>query len=455
MRSVFLVLLPLLLTPPSWAALATDADAGEFFFRSKYSLFPSGQASRTSLESKLFRTETELSYRSAWDHKEYILQGNQIIRDIQVARFVETKSTTPLYSLNRSDSPAIKSLTTKTSLEIIAVEDFWARVKEKKGSAQGWVPLHTLQSCHDDLGVFTNLIDTYLRAGPSSNASVITTLPRLRRLIPLEIGKDFLKVQYENHIGFVDITHFISRADFANLAYHPQKNWVRVLYRNNDRLITSQAQAIPLKEVLGYVADGHRGIVKNSSGAYSPPLRARVEILKPEAHVWGISQLEGHGEVWWKRKNLLVEESKPVTSNQILTDTLMKREIYSIAFESKNSLRGLVSSNGIYRTEDGITWTQIPQFGKSNYPVSIHPNGTWFVGPYKSINKGQSFLPFIRWDNIAQAIESAYHRNPKILKLTQIEALPNSRIQILVDTGSDKVKLRSLIGDLRWDVIKN
>lgn len=443
------------ITPPTWAALATDASSAISFFRSKESLFPSGQVSRSELESKLLRSETELSYRSTWDNKEYTLQADQIIRDIQVARFVETNQTTSLYSLNRTDSLALKSLAAKTTLEILNVEDFWARVKEKNGSLQGWVPLHTLQNTHDDLGVFTNLIDTYMRKEASAASAVITTLPRLRRILPLEIHKQFLKIQYEGQIGYVDITHFVSRADFANLAYHPKKNWIAVLYRNNDTLITKTGEAIPLKEILGYITNGRRGIIKKGDPSYGPPLRARVEVIKQEAHIWGLSQLAGHGEVWWKSKDLLLQDSKPGSTSAISTEALLKREIYSIAFESKNSVRGLVSSEGVYRTEDGLTWTLIPQFGKNNYPVSIHPNGTWFVGSFKSTNQGKSFEPFIRWEIIAKAIEMAYHRNPRILKLTQIEALPNSRILIHVDTGSSKVKLRSLIGDLNWDVVKN
>ncbi len=455
MRSIFSLVIPVLfVVPNSWAALATDAGSALSFFRNKNSLFPSGQVSRNTLEENLLRTENEIAYRTSWDKKEYLLQGHEILRDIQVARYVENKVLTPLLSLNRSDSSPVKILAAKTQLEILVVEDFWARVKEKSGPTQGWIPLHILQARHDDLGVFSNIVETHLRKEPHLSSTALTTLPRLTRVIPLEITKSFIKVQHQGHIGYADITHFVSRADFANLAYHPKKHWMTVLYRNNNALISQKGETVPLNEVLGYVANTHRGIVVRSDSSFSPPIRARVEILKLEANTWGISKIDGHGEVWWKKKNLLFE-NEPKVKNTISTDDLMKREIYSIAFENKNSIRGLVSSEGVFRTEDGLTWTEIPLFEKQNLPVSIHPNGTWFVGSYKSTNQGKSFEPFIRWDNIAQAIESAYHRNPKILRLTQIEALPNQQVQILVDTGSHKVKLKSSIGDIRWDVIKN
>ena len=454
MQSLFSLFLPFVLFSPSaFAALSTDAETALSFYRDKNSLFPSGQVSRTTLETRLLRSENEIAFRSQWDKKEFRLQADQIVRDIQVARFVESKDAVSILSGNRSDAMVLKALPSKTNLEVLSVDDFWAQVKEPKENITGWIPLHHLQSRHDDMGYFMNIIDTYLREKPLANGKVITTIPRLYRLLPLEITKNFLKVKYDDNVGYVDITHFISRADFSTLAYHPQKGWQQALYRNNDMLLSQSGLTLPLKEILGYVTDSHRGVVVRGTGAL--PLRARVNIVKLEANNWGVSRIDGHGEVWWKKKNLLITTPSPLADTTLTTDELMKRELYSIAFENKNSLKGLVSSEGVYRTEDGVTWTLLPQFGKKNYPVSIHPNGTWFVGSFKSSNRGKSFEPFIRWEQIAQAIESTYHKNPKIMRLTQIEALENSRVLIHVDTGSRNIKLRSLIGDIRWDVIKN
>lgn len=456
MRSLLSLTFPLLIfATTAGAALSTDAESALSFYRNKRSLFPSGQVSRNTLESKLVRTENDIFFRSQWDKKEFRLQADQIIRDTQVTRFAETKVAVPLLASPQSSALQLRSLPPRSPVEVIAVDDFWAQVQENESKTQGWIPLHHLQSRHDDTGYFMNIIDVYLRTEPQENAKIITTIPRLKRVLPLEIQKNFIKVQYGDHTGYADITSFVSHSDFAALAYHPKKGWQQVLYRNNDSLILQNGQVIPVKETLGFVADSRRGIVVRTGTSYGPPLRARVNILKLEASLWGLSRVDGHGEVWWKKTDLLAEVSRAPSQNTLTTDELMKRELYSIAFENKNSLRGLVSSEGIYRTEDGATWTLIPQFGKQNYPVSIHPNGTWFVGSFKSTNRGKSFEPFIRWEQIAQAIESTYHKNPKIMRLTQIEALENSRIQIYVDTGSRRIKLRSLIGDIRWDVIKN
>ena len=452
MRSLFSLALPILLiSPPTLAALATDANSALSFYRSKDSSFPSGQASRTILESKLVRTQSDASFGIRWDNKGYEMQGNQLLRDIQVARMVDTKSGCQLLSLNRADASVVKTLAQPTTVEIIDTDFYWARVKTPD-QTQGWVPLSVLQNRHDDTGVYVNVIDTFIRKTPSSFAPVITTLPRLKRVLPVAYEKGFIKIQYKNFVGFVDINHFVSRADFSNLAYVQGKSWIPVTHRNGSKVVSAQREEIELQNVLGFVTTPNRGIVIRPSASWGPQLMSRVEIVKPEPEMWAVSRLDGHGEVWWKRTAATVERT-PAVAN-MATEELLKKEIYSIAFENKNSVRGIVSSEGIYRTDDGLHWTPIPQFGKQNYPVYIHPNGTWFVGSYKSINNGKSFEPFIRWDKIAEAIEAAVHRNPKLLRLTQIEAMPDSQVMIYVDTGSSKIKLRSSLDNSNWKVIR-
>ncbi len=446
----------LLASSTAVAALSTDAHEAMSFYRGPQSAFPSGQLSRAALDAKLSRTETQFHFLVSWDKKVFNLPGPTLLRDIHVTRFAETKTGVELLRSNLSSASAVKSLPGTTGVQILGTDSYWAKVMEAKTGVQGWIPLHLLQAHRSDQGVFINLIDTYLRKTPVNGSEVITTLPRLQRIVPLAFEKGFLKIKYNQNVGYVDITHLTSKADFANLAYHKEKKWQAVTHRDGDALVTVTGERLPLAEIIGYVTNNHRGIVSKPLSANGPQIRSRVEILKPQANIWGISKIDGHGEVWWKKSDLLLEEKAPNHST-ITTDELMKREIYSIAFENKNSVRGLVSSEGVYRTEDGKTWTLIPQFSKGNFPVSIHPNGSWFIGSYQSKNQGRSFEPFIRWDRIAEAIESTYHRNPKILKLTQIQALPNSQIQIFVETGLNRVKLRSTLSaaNYDWKVVKN
>ncbi|UYL07999.1 SH3 domain-containing protein [Bdellovibrio sp. SKB1291214] len=454
MHSIILSVLPIFFAASSaYAALATDASAAISFYRTKESPFSSGQASRTILESRLISTQIESTYRVRWDRREYELEAKQILKDIQVAKLVDTNSACQLLSLNRNDSGAIKVLNAGATVEILETDDYWARVRTYKDKVTGWVPLSMLKNRHDDVGVFVNIMDTYLRGEAHSFAKVITTVPRLSRVQPLGFEKGFMKISFNNMVGFVDVNHFASRADFSNLAFVDNK-WIPITHRNGEYLVSAQRAQIPLQRSLGYVTSSTRGVVIRATPG-GPQLLSRVEITKPEANIWALSKVDGHGEVWWKRNSVSHEITPVADKNTITTDELMKREIYSIAFENKSSVRGIVSAEGIYTTEDGLTWKQIPQFGKQNYPVYIHPKGQWFVGSYKSTNLGQSFEPFIRWEIVADAIEASIHRNPKLLRLTQIEAVSPTQIIINVDTGSSKIKLMSSLSDsTHWTVLK-
>lgn len=422
------------------------------FYRNQNSLFPSGQASRLDLETHQIRAEMDIHYDVTWDKKEFTLPGAEILRDVDVLHWAESKANVQLLSNNESNAPILKVLKAGEKLSIIQTDSYWAQVYDAGVKKIGWVPLHQLVSHNEDKGVFINFIDTYIRQAPRDSAPLLTTLPRLQRILPLAIVKNFLKIEYNHQIGYVDINHFISRADFANLAYDPhKKTWVVISHRENENLVSVTGQKLAIAEATGYVTTSQRGIVVNPLLDDGPRLRSQVTIVKPEAFIWGVSNLDGHGQVWWHKTNLLL----PVESGtSITTEELMKKEIYSISFESKDSLRGLVSAGGVYRTDDGKNWTFLPQFGKQNYPVNIHPKGPWFVGSFRSVDQGHNFEPFIRWERIAEAIEANTHHNPRILKLTQIQSLP-SQIQIFVDTGTQKVKLRSSLDNFNWYVIRN
>lgn len=437
-----------------WATPSTSLPPATPFYRSPQSLFASGQANRSLLEDKLVRSELDVQYRARWNNKEYTLKADSLIRDIQVAKLVRTRSAAQVLSEKKSNAKTVETLSPQAPLEILAADDYWAQVLNPKTNKKGYLPLHLLEARNEDRGYFINLIDTYLRKSTEQGSEIITTIPRLTRLEAIRFEKGWMKVHYKAYSGYVDINHFVSRADFANMAYHPKYKWVGILYRDNDFLVTNTKKRIPLDEVWGLLTNSARGVIAdNNQNSTEPPLRARVQILQPEAHIWGVSLLEGHGEVWWKKNNLLLPTNPRSTKDdEITTEQLMKRKIYSIAFANKKSLKGLVSAEGIYRTDDGVTWKLIPQFEDQNLPVSIHPDGAWFAGSYKSTDEGKDFAPFIRWDRLAQAIESSVHRSPKILKLTRIDALPHSQIQILVDTGVQNLKLRSSLEGERWIV---
>lgn len=449
-------LLALFILPPASSAILSSTSSALPFYRAQQSLFASGQASRELLEETLNRSELEVRFKVAWNKKSYDLKGTSLFRDIQLSKNVRVIAGGEILAERKSNSKSLQSISKDTALILLDCDEYWAFVQNPKNNIKGFTPLHLLQSKNEDSGYYINLIDTYLRKSSKLGSGIITTIPRLTRLEVIGIQKGWVEVKYNKQTGFADINHFVSRADFATLAFHPKHKWVTVTHRDNDFLVTSAQQKIPIKELWGMVTSAERAVIFDNSTRGIPPLRSQVAIVKPQAQLWGISRLPEHGDVWWQKSNLLLNnklfEIKIV--DEISTEQLIKRKLYSISFGAKDSLLGVASANGIYTTTDGIKWKPVAQFSDKNYPVSIHPDGAWFVGSYRSDDQGKSFDPFIRWDNLTKAIQSAYHRTPKILRLTKIESLPGSRVQIQVDTGIQSIKLRShLLGDI-WEVVR-
>jgi hypothetical protein len=312
--------------------------------------------------------------------------------------------------------------------------------------------LHLLEAPVEDEGVFITLIDSFLRKTPQNSSAIITTVPRMQRLTALGIEKTFLKVAYQNHVGYLDLANLVGRADFAMWAYHKNKGWLGISHRENGFLFTVDNQKIALESFIAFNPYVNRGVACQKLTDDAPSIRSRVEIANSKAHRWALSALEGHGTVWWRMEEL-ENGAKNEGAHQISADQLMKREVTAVAFANK-SLKGLASAEGVFRTEDGKTWKEIPLFEGKNYPVAIHPDGIWYVGNFRSFDEGKTFEPYIKWDKLAERIQGALHKPPRHLRIAQIEPLTNSRIRILVDTGVQKVKMQAHVLSQEWMMVK-
>ncbi len=422
------------------------------FYRNLQSPFASGQAQRQELESRLKSQEFHHSLKVSWNKKDFHLEGHQIIQEIHcVEKGVLTENTSLLES-RQDTSKALGLLSKDQSVEILNIQGYWAQVREPFRNTIGWIPQASLSPKSDDLGVFINLIDTFLRKKPSHESSMITTVPKAQRLKIVGYDNGFLKTQYLNYEGYVDLSHLISRADFAVWALK-NKKWVNAHHREDQFLVTNDGTKIPLDELSAYAGNPNKGVVINAEGA-EPPVRAHIQILERESHQWALSQMPGHGLVWWKKESLL-NSKKIIPLTTVLTaEEILKKEIFSVALEGSKKVKGLISAKGIYKTENGETWTYLPQFGTQDLPVSVHPDGVWFVGSFKSSDRGKTFEPFIRWDQLAGLIDSHLGKHPKHIRLQKFESLPKGQLQVFVDAGSARMTLRYNLLSSAWSVVK-
>jgi hypothetical protein len=423
------------------------------FFRSPQSPFASGQLPRLELEKRLKGQEFHHTFKVSWNHKEFWLEGRQLMQEINCASVAQLLENSQHFESNLSTSKSLGLLTKDQDVEIVSLSGYWAEVKNPRTQKIGWVPQSKLKIKNEDAGVFVSLVDTYIRKKPSHDSEIVTTVPRAQRLKIIGYDNGFLKTQYLDHQGYVDLSLLVSRADFAVWAYHGDDKWQLVSHRENQYLITKDGKKIPLEEINSMIGNPTKAVV-SSAETSEPPVRAHIEILQTDSYQWGLSQIPGHGLVWWKKDSAQATPAKPEPAVVITTEELLKRQVFSLALEGSKQVKGLVSAQGIYKTEDGIHWTQLKQFGNQDLPVSVHPDGFWFVGSYQSSDRGETFEPFIRWDQLAEMIENHLGRHPRQIRLQKLEALPKGQMQLMVDTGSGHVQLRYHILNSSWSVVK-
>ncbi len=422
------------------------------FYRNQQSLFPSGQVPRSDLEKAVLSRELSPSFRVTWNKKEFEIPGDSLTKDVQITRTLISKLKTEVLKSPQSGSVRLFTIPAKTAVVVLKTDSFWAEIVDPKQKLKGWVPLHHFHPPAEDTGVYLTVTDSFLQKKPRNAAEIITTIPKGFRLIPLGFEKNYVKVQYKGRNGYVDLSSVIGRGDFAMWAYHENKAWLGISHRENEFLITVDGQKLKLQDFLAYAPYQDRGIITQKTNEEGPSIRSRVEITSKEAHRWTQSLLAEHGKVWWRS-----EETSTATQDEIIkisSEQLMKRSLHGVAFAPGSPFKGLVSANGIFRTEDGNSWQEIPQFSGQNFPVSIHPEGIWYVGSYRSYDEGKTFEPYIKWDKLAQQIQDSLHKMPRHLRITQIEPMSHSRIRIFLDTGVQKIKMQAHVLSQEWSLVK-
>lgn len=294
-------------------------------------------------------------------------------------------------------------------------------------------------------------IDTFMRESKSIESRVLTTLPQKTFLTQVWIEGDWIKAQKGDIKGYIPLNEVFLKSDFAIWGHHQKLGWLRVTHRENGQMRTPDQLLFPLQEFNSFVADPHRALSLKSL-AQGPQIRSRLIIKNLYSEKWILSQIDGHGQVWWK----IPSDEKKSTSaiNLIQAEELLKKDLFSMAFENSKKMKGLVSARGIYRTENGQTWERIEQFGNDDLPVAIHPSGLWFVGSYRSFNEGKTFEPFIRWDMVTSVISEKIKRPPMHLRILKIEVLKNKNVKVLFETGVQRVSLETPVDFQDWVVAK-
>lgn len=415
------------------------------FYRYQHSLFPSGQE-RIEVLKKSARTEDfKIIHHSAWNKKEYPVEGSALYKDLHLSKIVETKRSSTLYLQKSLSSKPIRILKEKISLEVLRIDEFWAFVKTQEGLA-GYLPISQLQAVFNDIGFFVVIHPTQLRMKANETSSAILQIDPGEKFDALAFEGDYIRVKKNHQTGYLSLNHLVSKFDLAHWVFSKKTQWTPVRYRQGSQMMTTDGRLISLSEIVSLVTRPNSGLISRPLPEL-PPVRTQVHILRTEVFQWNQSILSGHGPVWWK--DFVIEPIDRIAQyrSQIDLEHLLKRELFSVAFESPNSLKGLVSSQGIYLSQDGKIWSQLSQFGASNHPVAIHPEGPWFVGTQISYDQGKTFEPFLNPEHLAKKIPLSSRQ----VKVSKIEPLSNYQVRIHLDIGGRTHTLKSRIGNWNWN----
>lgn len=396
------------------------------FYKTKESKFPSGYTSLDNLKKKQLghSLQPEKYYRH--DSKLYHTQELFPIFPIHLAKSViEAKSKK-------------RFIVKETNVASLLVQD----PSVSKGSFK--YSSFDLSSDPYDLGYAMTLKDIYIKSEANKNSKILTTIPQAQRLQTLQYQNGFAKVNYKQYTGYVSLSEIITKFDFALYAYDGKK-WHSVKSRNFDYLINEDNEKIHLSKVQGLIVNDLTGII--GSNSQKVPLWSRVQLVDNSLPEWAQSKLQDHGFVWWRPIRQKVDTIYSI-------DELLKKEIASVSFNPKNPLQGVLSSHGVYITENGQQWKKVDRFDDFHGPVHYFSPALIFVGNFRSIDGGKTFDNYIQLDRLAHTIEDQYGFLPKKLQVKKIETFEPYRMKIEIDTGTRKLKLESPLFAQEWRPFK-
>lgn len=440
MSRLFPLLAPLLFLPLASAPAlgALDPSLATKFYKSPRSLFHSGEANQRLLEKNWAKDYSDFSYLVHRENRKFWVRAASVARDLQLSQAVFSSRTQKQYKVLQTAGASILG-----------------KPIAGPGSPE-WLPLSELSSIPSDTGVVMTLTHTQLRQGPNWKSDSLLSVPPATRLKVLKIEDSWAQVSFESvgkTTGWVDLNNLLFKHDFASFIMTKSLRWTPVLYREGSDMVTTNKTRVPLNEVIGLVTKPDLGISLVTSDSEKLLLRQNLTLVKTEFQVWSMSRLEGHGEVFWKKKqnSTLLGRAQ---SKGLGIDELIKKEIASVSFHPKNPHIAIVSAQGIYITTDGKSWKHLAQFGQQNHPVLVDANSNFYVGTQRSLDGGKSFSHYFKLTNLAALIEKRQQSPAQHLKVKNLTSPRPGVLRLEVETAKGSLAFAARTSSepiAKWD----
>ncbi len=370
---------------------------------------------------------------------------------ITVVIFIsKSQASIPFY--RNTDSLLISGYASEPELNDSRIEtknEKWISIKwTSKASGSGWVQsknIWDVYSLHSkDWGTLITRQSTPLRQLPTSKSALHGFIENKEKIKLLDrLPNGWLYVNHQRKKGYIRISEVISHFDFSKKIKY-KNSWYTWMYLLPSAVELHNQRFIPIHKIDGFKNFEIIVIKNDNTPIYKRPSTdskitthlkylTRARQIKVLENKWHRSQIPHHGSVWWKTSHLKKQKKPFLLKN---TD-LLSRKVFDMATSPIDPTKMFVSANGIFSSQNGLSWKKIELFGDMNYPIEFSKEGILYIGHYRSINHGKTFNSYIRWDHVIKEISE----NPKYLKLKDIKILDEkgSHLKILVDAGSNKV----------------
>lgn len=128
---------------------------------------------------------------------------------------------------------------------------------------------------------------------------------------------------------------------------------------------------------------------------------------------------------------------------KIITTDLLSRGLFDMTVVKNNKDLRFASAGGVFKSNNGRDWSQIPFFEDKNYPIATATNGWIFVGPYLSTDQGTSFHQWIKWDTLVEHVKRLTGSSLSRVRISSIVTNPSLKSQ---DKSADEIQLELDLG---------
>lgn len=277
---------------------------------------------------------------------------------------------------------------------------------------------------------------------PSLKSEVLDTLPPKSKFSIETWGEEFSLISYRNvssvsKRGFIPSDSIIGAVDLALFVKTETDHWVPIRQHRRGVITTPKGNQISLSKIKELKIPEPAAISSTGSKGF---------IRKESKKLWVESFLKGHGRVFWMDRDLSQKKST-VLGSSLRAEDLLKRKIHSVSFAKRNPKVGIVSSSGIYQSQDGILWNKIPEFKNQDFPLLMRTENDFLVGWSRTVDGGKTFHPYINMKDWTQLISKKLGAPPSQIQLLEIQTLGSEKILIEVETGGKRLQLQGLLSN--------